>query len=181
MSLLRSEQAKATNTPITSYSPIVRSTLHMEKPLQEKMRKKFDTCYVLAKENLAFGKYPAIHQLERRHGVDLGQSYTTKDSAKSFSYYTSQKTNVEDDLVVIMGFQKDDSAGDVGTFARYFSHEVPLKADANGLIECLQKAVRAIGPLVSGESNVLSKTSVLETKPIIVGGGIDGAYVNVVR
>lgn len=202
MSLLRTEQAKATNTPITSYAPIARSMLSMEKPLQEKMCKKFDICYVLAKENLAFRKYPAIHQLESRHGVDLGQSYTTKDSAKSFTHYIaeSQRTtfintlstmhfysflmdgttdagNVEDELIVIMGFQKDDAACEVGTFARYFSLEVPTKADADGLIACLQQAVGAIGPL--GENSVLSKTSVLETKPILVGDGTDGASVNV--
>ena len=168
------------------------------------MCKKFDICYVLAKENLAFRKYPAIHQLESRHGVDLGQSYTTKDSAKSFFHYIaeSQRTafintlstmhfysflmdgttdagNVEDELIVIMGFQKDDTAGEVGTFARYFSLEVPAKADADGLIGCLQKAVEAIGPSASGESSVLSKASVLETRPIMVGGGTDGASVNV--
>ena len=204
MSLLRTEQAKATNTTITSYAPIARSMLSMEKPLQEKMCKKFDICYVLAKENLAFRKYPAIYQLESRHGVDLGQSYTTKASAKSFSHYIaeSQRTtfintlstmhfysflmdgttdagNVEDELIVIMGFQKDDTAGEVGTFARYFSLEVPAKADADGLIGCLQKAVGAIGPSVPGENSVLSKTNVLETKPILVGGGTDGASVNV--
>jgi hypothetical protein len=176
----------------------------MEKPLQEKMCKKFDICYVLAKENLAFRKYPAIHQLESRHGVDLGQSYTTKDSAKSFSHYiaesqcntfintlstmhfysflmdgTTDAGNVEDKLIVIMGFQKDDTAGEVGTFTRYFSIEVPAKADVDGLIGCLQKAVGAIGPSAPGENSVLSKTSVLETKPMLVGGGTDGASVNV--
>lgn len=144
MSLLRTEQAKAMNTPVASYAPIARSILTMEKPLKEKMCKKFDICYVLAKENLAFRKYPAIHELESRHDVDLGMSYTTKDSAKSFSYYIAQAQrnnfikilssshfysflmdgttdagNVEDELIVVMGFKKDDTAHEVGSFARY--------------------------------------------------------------
>lgn len=199
MSLLRTEQAKAANKPVTSYAPIAQSLLSMEKTLQQKMCKKFDICYVLAKENLAFCKYPAIHELESRHGVDLGQSYATKDSAKSFTHYiaksqrsafmenlstmhfysllmdgTTDAGNVEDELVVIMGFRKDDTAGEVGSFARYFSLEVPTKADADGLIACLQQTVQAVGV-----ANVLSKVTVLGAKPILVGVGTDGASVNV--
>ena len=62
----------------------------MDKSLQERMGRKFDICYVLAKENLSFRKYPAIHELESRHGVDLGQAYVTKDSAKSFTHYIAE-------------------------------------------------------------------------------------------
>ena len=86
MSLLRVEQAKATNAPVTMYAPIAQSLLSMGRSLQERMGKKFDICYMLAKENLPFRKYPVIHELESRHGVDLGQSYATKDSAKSFMH-----------------------------------------------------------------------------------------------
>ena len=63
MSLMSADQAKARNKPITSYAPIARSLLVMDKTLEEKMCKKFDICYVLAKENLAFRKYPAIHEI----------------------------------------------------------------------------------------------------------------------
>ena len=61
------------NRPITTYAPIAKSLLVMDKSLQEKMGKKFDICYIIAKENMAFRKYPAIHELESRHGVELGQ------------------------------------------------------------------------------------------------------------
>ena len=37
--------------------------------------------------------------------------------------------NVEDELVVIMSFRKDDTAGVVRSFARYFSIEVPTRAE----------------------------------------------------
>ena len=39
---------------------------------------------------LGFYKYPALHELELRHGVDLGQAYKTKDSAKLFSHYIAE-------------------------------------------------------------------------------------------
>ena len=100
---------------------------NMDKAAQDHINKKFDICYVMAKECLAFARYPALHELEVRHGVDLGQAFKTKDSAKVFSHYiaegqhqellgslsTSQfysflmdgsadKGNVEDELVVIL-------------------------------------------------------------------------------
>ena len=86
MSLLRVEQAKGTNRPVTTYPSIAQSLLSMDRLLRERMGKKFDICYMLAKENLPFRKYPAIHELESCHGVDLGQSYAAKDSAKSFTH-----------------------------------------------------------------------------------------------
>ena len=64
--------AKASKQPVTSYSPIARSITAMEATAMARMVKKFDICYVLAKESLAFRKYPALHALEERHGVDLG-------------------------------------------------------------------------------------------------------------
>lgn len=60
------------------------------------------------------------------------------------------------------------------SFARYFSVEEPEKADAQGLIASLQKALRAFCV-----DNVLSKSSVLKGKPILIGGGTDGASVNI--
>ena len=185
MSLMSADRAKAMNKPITTYTPIAKSLLVMDKALEGKMSKKFDICYVLAKENLAFRKYPAIHELETRHGVDLGQTYATKDSAKTFTHFiaesqrsafiqslssahfysflmdgTTDAGKIEDELVVIMSFFRDDSAGEVKSAARYFSVEEPEKADADGLIASLQKALRALGV-----ENVLSKSSVLGASP----------------
>ena len=78
---------KASGAPITEYSPIARSLLNMDKTTQDRINKKFDICYVMGKECLAFAKYPALHKLEVRHGVDLGESYKTKNSASVFSHY----------------------------------------------------------------------------------------------
>lgn len=44
----------------------------------------------MGKGCLAFAKYPVLHELEVRHGVDLGQAYKTKDSAKIFSQYIAE-------------------------------------------------------------------------------------------
>ena len=76
---------KAANLPICS--PISHLLTSMDETTKKRMGKKFDICYVMAKENLAFAKYPA---LEARHGVDLGFAYKTKDSAKNFTHYIAE-------------------------------------------------------------------------------------------
>ena len=179
-----------TNTPLTAYAPIARSLSSIDKSLQERLGKKFDICYVLAKE-IFFRKYPAIHELESHDGVDLRQSYTTKDSAKSFTHYiaevqrsafiqrlssthffsflmdgTTDVGNVEEELIIIMSFCKDHTAREVRSFARYFNVDVPKNASADGLIACLQQTLHAFGI-----DDVLRKASVLGSKHILIGGG----------
>ena len=58
---------------------------------------------------------------------------------------------------------------------RYFTVEVPKKADANGLIECLSNALKEFGI-----EDILKRASVLgaQGKPVLIGGGTDGASVN---
>ena len=80
----RIEQSKSACVPITTYSPIARSLLTMDKFTLEKMERKFDMCYLLAKEGMAFKKYPALYSLEERHGVELGNAYKNKDSARLY-------------------------------------------------------------------------------------------------
>ena len=49
----------------------------------------------MGKECLAFAKYPALHELKVRHGVDLRQAYKTKDPAKVFSNYIAEGQHQE--------------------------------------------------------------------------------------
>ena len=48
---LHAEQATAANAPVTTYAPIAQSLLTMDKTVQDKMKKKFYICFVMAKEN----------------------------------------------------------------------------------------------------------------------------------
>ena len=201
MTRYRIEQSKSACVPITTYSPIARSLLTMGKFTLEKMERKFDMCYLLAKEGMAFKKYPALYSLEERHGVELGNAYKTKDSARLFTNYIAQHQrnsfmatlskahffsflmhgstdagNVEDEIFVLLHCLKDDKSEEVRSYARFFSVQVPKKADADGLIYCLGSVLQEVGI-----SEVLNKRCVLETddKPILVGGGTDGASVNI--
>ena len=75
MTKLCADQAKASNKSITAYSPLARSLLTLDEVVKNRLRKKFDICYVMAKERMAFRS--ALHDLEVRHGVDLGLAYKT--------------------------------------------------------------------------------------------------------
>ena len=88
MNRVRIESAKTSNLPITTYSPIARSLLAMDESVGSRM--KFDIGYMMAKEGMAFKKYPIMHALEERHGVDIGFSYKSPPSAKMFTHYIAQ-------------------------------------------------------------------------------------------
>ena len=92
MMYFRKDQAKRRNEPVTSYSPIARSLLSssMDPAMRERIKKKFDISFVLAKEHIPFLKYPAIHELEERHGVDLGATYKNRDSSRNFVHYIAE-------------------------------------------------------------------------------------------
>ena len=80
--------------------------------------------------------------------------------------------NIEDELIAVMYCQVDEEVQEMRSCIRYLSVKEPEKADARGLIACLCDAMKEIGL-----DNFLDKASVLgiEDKPIVVGGGTDGA------
>ena len=87
---LRTVQAKASSRPVTSYAPIAHALLMLDEPERARMRCKFDVCYLIAKEGIAFEKFPSLCEPEARHEVDLGRAYQTATSAKSFTRYIAQ-------------------------------------------------------------------------------------------
>lgn len=190
---------RASGQSLTTYSPIAQSLLVMDEVILECMKRKFDISFILAKEGLAFKKYPILCELESRHGIDHGHAYNTKDSAKAFVHYIAESQrqlfisslsssrfysflmdgstdagNVEDEVIVILTSTRDEVTQEIKSCARFLSVEVPTKADADGLIQSLS---RGLSPL--GVTNVLDKSNVLGAKPILVGGGTDGASVNI--
>ena len=93
MTLFRRDQAKSRNEPITAYSPIARGLLSsaMDPVIRERMKKKFEISFLCAKEHIPFSKYPAIHELEEKHKVDLGSTYQNKDASHNFVHYIAEK------------------------------------------------------------------------------------------
>ena len=83
---------KVSNQPLKTYSPIARSLLTINETTQKRMEKKFDITYMLMKENMAFTKYPAIYELEVRHGVNLGHAYNKGFCKKLHPLYCRKST-----------------------------------------------------------------------------------------
>ena len=77
---------------------------------------------------------------------------------------------------MIMFCKRNEKAEEINSCVRYLSVEVPGRANANGLIKCVGNALKFVGI-----EDMLDKTKVLGVveKPILVGGGTDGAAVNV--
>lgn len=78
--------------------------------------------------------------------------------------------------MVIVYCLKDDNAEEVRSCARYFSVQAPQKADSKGLIQSLGDALKTLGI-----DDILDKDKVLgvDGQAILVGGGTDGAAVNI--
>ena len=54
----------------------------LEESEKEGMRRKFDICYMMAKEGVTFEKYTTLHELEVCHGVDLSFAYSVPSLLK---------------------------------------------------------------------------------------------------
>ena len=143
---LQIDHAKAAKQPVSTYAPIARSLLNLEASVKAKMKRKFDICYLMAKEGMAFEKFPALHELLSRHGVSIGSTYATPQSAKLFTHYialaqreafinqysmakfysflmdgSTDAGNIEQELIVVLFCKKDDSAGKVRSCMKLLS------------------------------------------------------------
>ena len=199
MTYLKAALAKANNEPAASFSPNAHSLINMDATTKERMKCKFDICYVMAKEGIMFSKYPALYDLKSRHDMDLGAAYKNDISAKFFIHHITQSQcdlfvqstsanshyfsflmdgttdsgKVEDKLVAILYCKRDDTVEEVRTCARYLSVVTPNKTDINGLIDCLKEALKRL------KIDFLDRDAALFSLPVLTGGGTDGVSINV--
>lgn len=201
MGRMRAEHAKDRGESPAMSSTLGRYFSTLDEGTRARLRRKFDVCYAMAKESIPFAKYPALLALEARHGVDLGSAYCTPESARIFTGYiaasqrqafvnalsechffsflmdgTTDAGNQEDELIVLVHCSKDDSTQELTPRTRFLSIHSPKQADASGLLDCLRDALKLLDV-----DDILDKDKVLgvEDKPVLVGGGTDGAAVNV--
>ena len=128
--------------------------------------------FLLKNVNIPFLKYPAIYGLEERHGVDLGATYKNRDSGRNFVHYIAEsqrqqllddlaschfysvlmdgstdKDRVENELFVVLFCRRNDTLQEIRTCARYFCVLEPTRTNADGLVECLCRALKSVGIL----------------------------------
>ena len=197
MAYMRADSAKARNEPVESYAPIARSLLRTEDSEKEKMKRKFEISYVLAREGVAFLKYPAFHALAESQGVDIGSSYRSPECAKTFTHFIAESqrqsflhslsttkffsflmggsADAEVELVLVLYCSKDDVAREIRSCTRYLAVVNATQGNAEGLIECLGRALRRLGlEDIRDREGLLGRSG-----PVLVGGGTDGASVNI--
>lgn len=168
MSRLRAEEFNG--MPLTSSAPIVSLLTTMDAHEKAQVCRKFKICYVLARQGLALLKYPAFHALTERQGVDIGYSYRKTDSARQFTHFITETLrqrfleslsgisfvsflldgstdtgNVEQELVFVQYFYKDDSARQIFSYARGLAVVSPESADNEEILACLDRALYRVG------------------------------------
>ena len=88
---------------------------------------------------------------------------------------STDKGKIENELFVILYCQRDDTVEEIRSCARYFGVIEPAKCDADGLVKCLGTALELLGIKDALSKEVLG----VESHPVLVGCGTDGASVNV--
>ena len=70
-SKLKVERSRARGESAATSTTIGYILSSLDDETREKMVKKFDVCFMMAKESLSFTKYPALLELKSCHGIDL--------------------------------------------------------------------------------------------------------------
>ena len=150
---LKSVSAKAKGESLFANSIIGQMLMTLDATTQARMRRKFDVCYMMAKENILFLKYLSFWELEDHHDIDMGPAYRTPDSAKSFisfiatcqrndflgklKYYhfysilmdgTTDLGNKEEEIVAMVYCYKNEVAQEMTSCTRYWSVHSPETA-----------------------------------------------------
>ena len=140
-----------------------------------------------------------LAKLEKRHGVDIGNSYLNKARAQEFTHYIAESQrlqlrrklkdakfysamidgstdagNIDDELVMVQYCALDHDTQEVRSVSRFLSVEVPLTVNADGLIQCLQRSLEKLGVV-----DVYNAENVLAADAVLVGVSTDGAAVNI--
>ena len=155
----------------------------------ETTKRKFDTAYLIAKENMAFTKMAPLCELQERHGVNLGTGYKNEKACATFVDFISLEQqhivvnslakarffslqldgstdsgNVEDEVFLVVYSDLFSTDGRIHVRNEFLTVRRPGRADAEGLFACVRAAMGYMG-VANWESKV-------------IGVGCDGANVN---
>ena len=184
MSLYRQKTASSS----ISEAPIVRALSRMDSAAEQKMVRKFEVAYTIAKEGLAFHKMTSLCNLLERQGVDLGEGYKTNMACSTFVDFIAENlrlnlsealqsrnffslqmdgstdaANIEEKIFLSTYLDVSDSDGTVHVRNNFLCVRQPKSTTAIGLAECVTRALSYMG--------------VGQTEKLL-GFGCDGANVN---
>ena len=90
MLLLRKSQAQTKGLDASAYAQIAKALNQMSEGDRKTLRVKFDIAHFVATQRLAFANYPALCQLESKHGVEVGTTYHKENAGKTFCHFIAE-------------------------------------------------------------------------------------------
>ena len=165
-------------------TPIGRAMSSASNEEKTRVSKLVDLVYVVANQEMPFSKYPALIELEKRHGVQLGDTYTTEHKCS--------------ELTCLIGLTMRDSVLTSLKQARYFSllidgstdssitekEQTYVKfVDSNGEVKCHFLSLNNVPDgtaqgLRTGMDKTLTNLDIADYKERFVAFCADGASVN---
>lgn len=81
-------------------TPVGKAMASVSGETKDRVEKLVDIAYVLAQEEIAFNKFPKLVELEKRHGVEIGETYATVPKCEEFTscIATTLKNELINDL-----------------------------------------------------------------------------------
>ena len=197
MARMRTETGEAASEEkmvfVVENAALLASLSVMDDTEMEKMKRKFQICYMMAREGISFQKYVPLHNLQELHGVDLGPSYKTDDHAKMFTNYIakSQRQLFQDvfaernffsfilhravsegyAIVLVQCLVKNDVAKEMSSYCRCVNVVNLTDARESEMRTCLGGSLNWLGVDILSKDKALS----IAHGPILVAGSSDGA------
>ena len=82
---------------ISRSTPIGRAVASVSSEEKDRVSRLFEVAYMISREEMPFSKFPAIVEVDKRHGVCLGQTYHTEHKCQEFASIIGE--TMSDDLV----------------------------------------------------------------------------------
>ena len=92
-------QPTRTMNEILRSTPIGRAVASASSEEKDRVSRLFEVAYMISREEMPFTKFPAIMELEKRHGVCLGEKYQTEHKCQEFTSIFGE--TMSDDLVEV--------------------------------------------------------------------------------
>ena len=194
MLLLKQSQARSKGLDASTYAPIAKALQQISENDKKTLRVKFEIAHFVATQRLPFPNYPALCQLEAKHGVDVGTAYRNQNAGKTFCHFIAESKreqlvekltkaqffsilmdgstdtgNIDDEMFLVLWCDVDHEDQMVHTNMSYFAVDRPKKVDAQGLFNCLESSLSRLG---------IQAVDAEQCK-LLIGIGTDGASANV--
>lgn len=170
MNLFKKEQAISSGQGPSSYSALAQSFSNISEVEKERLRKKFDISFFVAVERLPFSKYPAICNLERRHGIDVGVFYVNRKAGTSFTHYIAEakrqdvvtkvmkarffslvqdgstdQGNIENEIILVAWCNSNSAKEQIHTGISYLKILRPKSSSGEGLFNVVEESLELLG------------------------------------